>query len=73
MAAAVVAAATPMIEYPTTAAAAAAAAVEDPLVAAGAVAKTQSGAPLPLSSPSFVESHLSSCILYWSKFNHAMN
>ena len=61
MAAAVVAAATPMIEYPTAAA------------AAGAAAKTQSGAPFPLSSPSFVESHLSSCILYWSKFNHAMN
>ena len=69
MAAAVVAAATPMIEYPT----AAAAAEEDPVVAAGAAAKTQSGAPFPLSSPSFVESHLSSCILYWGKFNHAMN
>ena len=67
MAVAVVAAATPMIEYPTAAGA------EDPVVAAGAAAKTQSGAPLPLSSPSFVESHLSSCILYWSKFNHAMN
>lgn len=56
-----------MIEYPTAAGA------EDPVVAAGAAAKTQSGAPLPLSSPSFVELHLSSCILYWSKFNHAMN